>query len=348
MGRYHILKRIELMGCKVESFVIEPLRFPNLYLAYGLGIVLSPFRFRKTKPELILTDDLESSIAAVLIKFIFKVPFVFNFIDDYSLIASYEGRILRYHALKYLEKIIPQLADLVIVVGARQEEFCLDIGIPQEKLTIISNGVNTKLFKPGNGDSAIRDELNLQSDRLVLYVGKINKYYRLDVILLAIPRVLRELPDTKFVFVGDGDDLINLKRLSKNLEIEDSVIFTGFRPSKEIPEIINLSDVCVFPLPTCSALVVFEYMACAKPVVLPKGGSRKMGISERIISEDIALQVEGSPDGFANGIIFLLKNEEVGKEMGRKAREKVVRLHDWDIIAHKYQEALKRALVRAK
>ena len=73
-----------------------------------------------------------------------------------------------------------------------------------------------------------------------------------------------------------------------------------------------------------------------------------MGISGRIISEDITLQVEGSPDGFTNGIIFLLKNEEVGKEMGRKAREKVVRLHDWDIIAHKYQEALKRALVRVK
>ncbi|TET77328.1 MAG: hypothetical protein E3J41_07345 [Candidatus Cloacimonadota bacterium] len=126
MTRHHILKRIELMRHEVESFVINPLRVPNLYLAYGLGMALSPFRFRKVKPDLILADDLESSIAAVLIKSIFKVPFVFDFVDDYSLIASYEGRMLRYHTLKYLEKVIPELADLVIVVDPQKEEFCLD------------------------------------------------------------------------------------------------------------------------------------------------------------------------------------------------------------------------------
>jgi len=125
-GRYHILMRIELMGHEVESFVINPLRVPNLYLAYGLGMALSPFRFRKIKPNLVLTDDLESSIASVLIKSVFKIPFVFDFIDDYSLIASYEGRMLRYRTLKYLERTIPKLADLVIVVDPQKEEFCLD------------------------------------------------------------------------------------------------------------------------------------------------------------------------------------------------------------------------------
>lgn len=348
MGRYYILKRIELMGHEVESFIIDPLRIPNLYLAYALGIALAPFSLRKIKPDLVLTDDLESSIAALLIKFVFKIPFVFNFVDDYSLIASYEGRMLRYHALKYLERIIPKLADLVIVVGPRQEEFCIDLGIPIEKLMMVSNGVDTKLFKPGIVDRAIRDKLNPQNDKLVLFVGRINKYYKLDVLLLAVPQVLRKFPKTKFIFVGGGDDIANLKALSRNLRIDNSIIFTGFRPTEEIPQIINLSNVCVFPLPTSSALAIFEYMACAKPVVLPRGGSSKMAVSKRIISEDIVLQVEASPEGFAQGIIFLLNNEEVGKEMGRKARERVVTLHDWNTLSHKYQEALKVALKRIK
>jgi len=66
----------------------KSLRVPNLYFAYGLGVALASFRFSKVKRDLVLTDDLELSIAAVLIKSIFKIPFVYNFVDDYSLIAN--------------------------------------------------------------------------------------------------------------------------------------------------------------------------------------------------------------------------------------------------------------------
>ncbi|TET66465.1 MAG: hypothetical protein E3J56_14370, partial [Candidatus Aminicenantes bacterium] len=69
---------------------------------------------------------------------------------------------------------------------------------------------------------------------------------------------------------------------------------------------------------------------------------------EEIVPEDCALQVEGSPEGFAQGINFLLNNEEVRKEIGRKARERVARFHDWNTLAHKYQEALKGVLEQAK
>lgn len=112
-------------------------RPPNPYFAYTLGILSLLYRFRRIRADVILADNIESGIAAVLVKFLFGVSFVFNFIDDYSLIASYEGRMLRYHALKYLEKVIPELADLVIVVDPQKEEFCLDISIPEEKLTMV-------------------------------------------------------------------------------------------------------------------------------------------------------------------------------------------------------------------
>jgi len=342
--RQYILKRIELMGHEVESLVINPLRIPNLYLAYGLGMAFSPFRFRKVKPDLILADNLESSIAAVLIKSIFKIPFVFNFVDDYSLIASYEGRMLRYQALKHLEKVIPELADLVIVVDPQKEQFCLDIGIPEQKLRMVPNGVDTKRFEPGIDNTTTRKELNLNGNKVVLFVGKINKYYNLEVLLKAIPYVLKGFPNTKFLFIGDGNDLNHLKELTHKLKVEAAVIFTGFLPVEEIPKIINLSNVCFYPLPNDGALAIFECMACAKPLVLPRGGTNKMGISEEIIPQDCALQVDGSPEGFAQGINFLLSNEEIGKEMGTKARERAVRLHDWNTLAKKYEKALKEVL----
>jgi len=63
-----------------------------------------------------------------------------------------------------------------------------------------------------------------------------------------------------------------------------------------------------------------------------------------IIPKDCVLLTENSPKGFAKGITFLLDNPEIGKEMGERAREKVVKFNDWDILAQKYEEALEEVL----
>jgi len=342
--RHHILKRMNLMGHEVESFVVHPVHLPNMYLAYGLGIAISPFRFPRRRPELLLADDLESGMAAALIKSVFKIPFVFDFIDDYSLIASYEGRMVRYHALRLLERTIPKLADGVIAETPKIREFCLDLGIPEQRLKVVPNGVDTKQFRPAIDDNVMRRKLNLKDNRVILFLGKINKYYNLEVILRAVPFVLKSFPDTKFLFVGDGDYLDHLKRLSHELKAEAAVMFTGFVAPDDIPKIINLSDICVFPLPDDGALAIFEYMACAKPVVLPRGGTKKMGISRTIIPDDCALAVDGSPEEFAQGINSLLNNEERAQEMGSKARERVVAFHDWDRLAKAYERTLQKVL----
>jgi len=337
-------KELTRMGHNVQILNVSPVRSPNPYLAHTLGILSLLFRFRRIRADVILADNIESGIAAVLVKFFFGVSFVFDFIDDYSLIARYDGRMLRYHVLKYLERTIPKLADLVVTITPAIKKFCLDLGIPDQKLRLIPNGVDTRRFKSGIGNDLTRKKINPKGDRLVLFLGKINKYYKLEVVLKAVPYVLKDFPNTRFVFVGDGGYVDHLRELSHKLKIEAAVIFTGFLPDEEIPEIINLSDICVYPLPNDAAFVIFEYMSCAKPVVLPKGGTKKMGISREIIPENCAVKVENSPEGFARGINFLLNNEEVGREMGRKARERVVRLHGWDILAKKYEKALKEVL----
>ena len=341
----YILQRMKLMGHEVDSFVIHPLKIPNPYIAYGLGIALSPFPFLKKKPDLVLAVDLESGVTAALISTIFKIPFVFDFIDDYSLIASYEGRRLRYRFLKFLERAIPKLADGVIAETPEIEEFCLDLDIPEQKLWMIPNGADTKQFKPGMSEDRLRRKFNLGDNKAVLFVGKVNKYYNLDIIVKAVPYVLKDFPRMKFLFVGDGDYLHHLRRLTLELKVEGAVVFTGFLSVEEIPKMINLSDICIFPLPDDGALDIFEYMACAKPVLLPRGGTKKLGISRKIIPDDCALTVNGSPEEYARGITFLLNNEKFGQEMGGRAREWVVRSHDWDRLAITYEKALQKALI---
>lgn len=336
------------MGHEVVSFNIKPVKTPNPYIAYGLGITFSPFQFRKVKPDLILADDLESCISAVLFRSLYKIPFVYHCLDDYSLIASYEGRKLRYGMLKYLEKMVPKCADVVIAVDSPKVEFLLENNIPQKKLRMIPNGVDPRLFRPDVANEHIREKLGLSTDKIVLFIGKMNKYYELDTIMRSIPLVLTQCPKTQYVFVGDGDNMNHLRKLRARLGIGDSVTFTGFRPYEEVPQIINLSDVCVFPLPDSSALALFEFMACAKPVILPMGGTKKMRISNEMIPEDCIVQVEDSPAGFAKGTIFLLNNGKKAQEIGERARHLVLTSYDWDVLAKKYEEVLQDTLVKCK
>jgi glycosyltransferase involved in cell wall biosynthesis len=338
--RHHILKRFELQGHDIENFVIHPLKIPNLYLAYGLGMAITPFRFRRKKPDLLLADDLESSMVAVLIKLIYNIPFVFDFIDDYTLIASHEGRALRSRTLKHLEKNIPGLADMVIAATPKIREYCFGLGIPEHKIRMIPNGVDTKSFRPGIKNLSLQKKLNPEKNKVVLFIGKINKYYNLDAIIEAIPAVLKEFPDTRFLFVGDGNYLDQLRSQSSRLGIKEAVVFTGFMPAELIPAIINLSTLCVFSLPNDGALVIYEYMGCAKPIILPSGGTKKMSISKTLIPEDCALRVENSPDGFSSGIQYLFKNKRVGEEMGEKSKERATKFHDWSLLASKYERAL--------
>jgi glycosyltransferase involved in cell wall biosynthesis len=345
--RHHILKRILLGGDEVVPLDIRPARVPNTYLAYGLGIALAPWRFRHLKPDVVLADDLESGLAAVLVKFLFRVPLVFNFLDDYALIASYEGRGLRSRVLKFLEKAVPRLADGVIVVDTPKERFFLAAGLPPRKLKFVANGADLDLFRPAGGDRRLRSKLGLGRTRTVLFVGKMNKYYELGTIVRAIPAVVDRIPQTKFLFVGDGDDRTSLQELAGRLGVEGSTVFAGFQPAEDIPRIINLAEVCVFPLPDSSALAIFEYMACAKPVVLPDGGTAKMAIPRDMIPEDCAVQVANTPEGFARGILGLLQNTKRAEQIGARARELVVRRYDWNTLARQFRAALTDFLPRS-
>jgi glycosyltransferase involved in cell wall biosynthesis len=338
--RHHILKRIALAGDDVMPLDIRPARVPNHYLAYGLGIVLAPWRFRRVKADVVLADDLESGLAAVLLKFIYRVPLVFNFLDDYALIASYEGRGLRSRVLAFLEKAVPRLADGVIVVDTPKERFFQAAGLPSRKIKLVANGADLDAFGPASGDRRLRSKLGLGTARTVLFVGKMNRYYELGTVVRAIPSVVERFPRTKFVFVGDGDDRASLQESARRLGVERSTVFAGFQPAADIPRIINLADVCVFPLPDSSALAIFEYMACAKAVVLPDDGTAKMAIPRDMIPENCAVQVPATPEGFARGILDLLEDPNKARRIGANARKLVVRRYDWNILARQFRAAL--------
>jgi glycosyltransferase involved in cell wall biosynthesis len=336
---FHILSRLQGRGHNITHYMIQPAGIRDKYLSYGLGLLRSVLRFRRNDLDVIMADNIEAAVAALCIKFLYGIPFVFDFIDDYSLIAGYDSFKLRHVFIRFCERLLPRFADLVIVVDEHKRRFCARAGIPEERIVLIPVGTDTERFHPGITPVAEICRFVLDSHKVVLFVGKLNKYYRLESFIEAAPLVTKKFPDARFVVVGDGDNTEELKCLCGRLGMEEVIYFAGHRQYREMPGFIARADLCFFPLPDSSALALYEYMACGKPTVIPDYHTEKMGISGDLLPERCIVKAEDSPEGVAEKITELLKNTDLRDRVGREARHFVEQFHGWDALVQKFESA---------
>jgi glycosyltransferase involved in cell wall biosynthesis len=344
-GRFSNLSaQLRSGGHEVVELEIQPRLSANPYIGYTLGILTLPCELRKIRPHLLIADTPEAGMAALFLKFLFRLPVVFDFIDDYSLIASYDGKKLRHRAIQWLERKLPSCADQVVVVTREMEQFCLDNGVSRDRLHHVTNGVDTKVFFPMTAPGSGAFSSSVDGEKVVLYRGKMDGYYRVDRLLRAVPAVLDEIPATRFLMVGDGKELAALKELSVKLGIQKAVRFTGMVPQDQLNRYISSADVCVYPLPNSTGLAVMEYAACAKPVVLTSGGTAKIGNSHELITSNLVRLADDSVDGLATAIFDLLANPRAAQAMGEAAHKLVVNRYDWTRIAVQYEAVLLKAV----
>jgi len=152
---------------------------------------------------------------------------------------------------------------------------------------LITNGVDTEIFKPLEGTPA-RQEIGIDPDDFVIgFSGSIERWYAIDAIIRALPALIEYRKKTKLLIVGGSlftDYQQELARLTRDLEISDHVIFTGTKPYHELPRYIACMDACTIPLLPAQwgdiALPnkFFEYSACGKPIVMrPMQDVEKIG-----------------------------------------------------------------------
>lgn len=143
--------------------------------------------------------------------------------------------------------------------------------IPENKVSIIPNGIDTDLFKLQN--SKIRESLNISEDTfLLIFVGYLGNWVDLNTVFEVI-KLLKNEKNIRLLVVGNGDKYNELKNLSKILKIEDNILFTGDIPYDQVPNYISAADTCLVPFNTGNVsqgampIKVLEYMACSKPVL---------------------------------------------------------------------------------
>jgi len=212
----------------------------------------------------------------------------------------------------------------------------------------LPNGVDTQTFNPNIIGDDIKNRHNIGDRKVILFVGALDKahwFKRVDVLIMAFSRMRYE--NAVLVIVGEGELKRNYQNLAGKLGIADKVIFAGSVCDGDLPKYYSISD--LFVLPSTSSgeifgLVLVEAMACGKPVIATDLPGVRTVVDP---GENGFLVKPGDVDDLAFRMRYLLDNEHMREEFGRRGRKKVEDQYSWDKIGKKlegiYREVLESA-----
>jgi glycosyltransferase involved in cell wall biosynthesis len=207
----------------------------------------------------------------------------------------------------------------------------------RNKVTIIPSGINIEEFDTKITKNESRRILGIPEDvHVVLFLSALYPLKGPHILIRAIPRIIKKVKNTIFVFVGGGD-IDRYKRLSEKFNVQKYVRFEGYVKKKLKPLYYKSADVFTFPITGFLrglGIVNLEAMASGLPIV----ASNFTGIPDVVKSGENGLLVPpGDPNSLADSIIFLLENEAVRVRMGSRGKE-IVRKYTWDNIVKEYEK----------
>ena len=214
-----------------------------------------------------------------------------------------------------------------LIADSRYSKRCVveHLGIAPHKITTIHLGVDRDRFRPLSVPAAIRERYGIpKGRRYLLYVGTEDRRKNLAVLVHALAKLRRRLPDVELVKVGPTDrgrERQRLLELATELGIGASIHFLDDVPEDDLPLLYNLADVYVTASPYEGfGFPMLEAMACGTPVVGAKAASHLE------IAADAALLVPaGDVDTFADTVRSLLESREQQSLLRRSGQEQAAR-----------------------
>ncbi|GBU21583.1 glycosyltransferase [Fibrobacteres bacterium R8-0-B4] len=204
-------------------------------------------------------------------------------------------------------------------------------GVDAGNLTIIENGIDIDKYCP--------DESVIREDDLLLYVGRVKKYKRVDHILYAMDALRKSGRTLRLAVVGAGDDLPRLKRLAAELNIADRVDFAGFVDEDKKIEYLRKSALFVNPSEKEGwGITNIEASACAAPVL----ANDAPGLRDSVVDNETGLLYKTDDvASLTESLKKLLDDGELRKRMGVSGRRWAERF-SWDASAGRVGEWLRK------
>jgi glycosyltransferase involved in cell wall biosynthesis len=247
-----------------------------------------------------------------------------------------------YHALRGLERLTFQAADVVISTNESFREVAIGRGGKRpEDVFVVRNGPDLSRFRAVEPVPALRRGQR----HLLAYAGVMGRHDGIDLAVQALAALRRRRGDWHAILAGDGEMLEEARKMADRLGIGDVVEFPGWLPQDGVLEILSSADVCLAPDPPTAAndrstmIKVMEYMALGRPIV-------SFALPESRVSAGAAARFASgaSVEDFAHHIDALLDDPDARAAMGDVGRDRVRNELSWQHSERSLRRAYERAL----
>ena len=235
-------------------------------------------------------------------------------------------------SIRDLEWMGTSRADRVIAVShALKAELAWIYRLPDQKVSVVYNGVPVHHFDGWIDAGAVKRRYGIgPTDPTVLFMGRLSVQKGPDLLVEAMPHLLRHYPSTKFILAGEGHLRGDLERRTRELGVAHAVRWFGRLSASEQSEIFRASDVvCVPSRNEPFGIIVLEAWAAGKPVVASQIG----GPGELIWHTVNGLKIYPNPDSIGWGLGTVFKDWEWARRMGRYGRTDAEAHFSWNRIA---------------
>lgn len=247
--------------------------------------------------------------------------------------------------LKFQELFSAKFVDTVIAVHQLQKELLIKHGVPKEKIEIVMNVADSKIFYPCN--KKINEDRNKFS---LVYHGTVARRHGCDIMIKAIDIVKDNIPNIRLNIYGEGDALNYVKKLSNDLGLSNYIYFSnGFIPLNKLPKFLSKADIGIVPIRrnTCTDYMLpvklLEYVTMKIPVI----AARTKTIKYYFDSSQIRYFEPENENSLAEAILDMYNNPSKRKSYAENAN-KFEKKYNWEQQKRIYANLVKRLINEEK
>jgi glycosyltransferase involved in cell wall biosynthesis len=243
-----------------------------------------------------------------------------------------------------LNRMLTPITDSFIAVAASHGRFLAkNLKIHEDKVAVISNGVDTAGFAPCADVAAVRRELGIgPTDPVIGIVAALRPEKNHELFLQMGRRVVNEFPSARLLVIGEGPCREAIQSQALQLGIANETMLLGSRA--DIPQLLAAMD--VFALTShieANPVSILEAMSVGRPVVATNVGS----IHEAVAEDRTGYLVPaGDADQLAERVLRLLRDSNLRELMGQAAREAVIRRWSIEAMVRGYERLIEATYAR--
>ena len=299
-------------------------------IAYNLHGYLSLSRaVEEFRPDFIYDRYVSYNYSAVGTGRRYGIPVVLEVNSPYSFQKqTFDETLYFRHVLRFFERKICRDATCVVVVSTPLKQFLVSIGVPDERIVVMPNGTDPRMFHPHIDGEPIRQQYGLEGKIVIGFCGILRPWHGLELLLQAFAEVLPGRPDLHLLIVGDGPSRADLECLLRDRGLTRQVTITGRQPHARVRAFVAAMDIAVSPRATfyASPMKILEYMGMGKAIVAPDMENIRDILTHE--QDGLLFRTEDA-SSLAKSLQYLIGNAARRAEFGKMARQKIEAERTW-------------------